>query len=422
MAKTDKEEILEYLATCPDGAQVITIANSVRKTTAIIAAILSQLYAEGSLSRPEMGVYAITDSGRARIGVPLVAPAVAGASNKAKASASSLPEEDPTDPMRESPSPDKSTLPPVLPSELDKFMQIGRTIGIKEDFNKIISESIFIGDAHDLSWVWKQLNSVFLRPDVTKRWFNLWSTIINQAVPPEIAKQASPPNSAEAQKAQEASPSKWTLVGDEILPDPEGEYTFSQARQMLLTKAITKVNPAMSGDKVSDIINAITPLLSGGQSPEASTNDKVLTMLLEHTLASKSNGENKPMGVTDIIQLITALDALKKTPESPKDGEKRRTAFEELSDSIELMSKMKGLFAPAASSNNGSGLMPYPVAGADGKVIGAIPLDQLFIIQDHNRKVAHEDDEFASKQDTSKTVRQFLGSLANAAQKFGERQ
>lgn len=415
MAKTDAEQILEFIVgQGTDDVEAKAISENLQKSLVLANAVLSPMVASELLERTQPGRYKITNKGRARIGLP-PENAIAGPQK---------PEIDPTEPMREAAAPETSTAAPALPSEYDKFIEIGRNLGLKDSFNKMIADTVFAGDSHDLKWVWQQLNSMYLRPDVTKRWFNVWTTVINQQPPPEIAKQTIPSNTAAGQNAIEtAPPQKWTIVGSDILPDPEGEYTWAQARQMLMAKSIAAANPGLGADKVSDIINAITPLLSNnGPSSEQQSNQAILTMLLEHTLKGGDNGQ-KPMSATELIELIKTVSELQAKPAANAGGEKK-SALQELMDSLSVLERFKSLFSPAnpAPNQNTANQLPIPIADKEGKVVGAVPLDTLFMIQDHNRKVEHENEEFSSKQETAKTIRKFLGSLANAAQNFAERE
>jgi hypothetical protein len=413
MAKTDKESILEFLAGQPDEkADGKDIAAAIGKTSTVTNATLSPMFQLGLLERTDPGVYKITDKGKQVIGLTPqpVSVAVAVAT-------------DPSDPMRDSNSLPTPANAPALPSEYDKFMEIGKTLGLKDDFNKLITETIFRGDSHNLSWVWNQLNSAYLRPDVTKRWFNIWSTTINQVAPPDIAKQTLPPSNTDAVKANEASPSKFSIIGDEIVPDPEGDYTFSQARQMLLTKAITKQNPSMSGDSVSSIIGAITPLLGGnGPTPEQEEHKTILATLLEHAL-SKTTPATPQNSLLDMVAALKAIEELKQMGKPAEGVSQPKNALEQLSESLAVMAKLKDLFTPPVSASSAATTqsITVPVTGADGQVVGAIPLSTLFEIQDHQRKVKREEEEFTSKQETGKVIRNFLGNLSSAAQNFSQR-
>jgi hypothetical protein len=413
MPKTDREQVLEFMVNSPlDEVEAKQISDVIKKNLVQVNATLSPMVQLGYLERTSPGNYRITDKGRASIGVG------------AAPGASSALEDDPSEPMRPESFIEDAEAPPSLPSEYDKFVDIGSTLGLKRDFNKIIADTVFTGDAHNLAWVWTTLQGMFLRPDVTKRWFNLWKTVVNQPVPPEIMKEISPAGSLESQRANEqVGTGKWTIINNEILPDPEGEYTFGQARQVLATNMIAKANPSLSGDSVSSIIAAITPLLGGNSGPSASDDIQktIVTTLLSHALEVKpvTPPTNPPMGPMEMIQLINAISELKKPPngvEPPK-----KSVFEDMRENMDFMRQMRELFSPPAQQSQGNGVS-IPISGMDGKVIGAVPIETLFTIQDHNRKVAKEDEEFASKQETSKTIRQFLGSLADATQKFSSRQ
>lgn len=399
--KPDREVILEFLAGRPDGAQLNEIAAAIGKSTGITSSVLTVLHGVGWVENPEKGIWRCTDSGLNRVGVRMKAPAAASEAGEIMKPGVKVEEVPATS----------------VPGEYEKFAQIGRSLGIKEDFLKVLSDHVFLGDVHDLNYVWDTLNGVYLRPDVTRRYFNIWSRVINQPIPAEIAAQIMPPTTQAAKEAEAKTPTKFTLIGDEIVPDPEGEFTFSQARQVLMTKAIQGAAPQLGGEKVSEIIGAISPFLQESRAARAEEireqgEQSVLATVVKSLIESKGGNAQQALTLADMLTVVDKIDEARRSAQAAiaAGNTRQPTGFEEVERIVNVIDKLKGLFG------SGSAASPVTVAikGVNGET-GAVPLETFFSIQDHQRKIRQEDEELEGKREMGKSIRGFLDKISRAA-------
>ncbi len=396
--KTDREKILEFLSDKPQGARAQDVANFLEKSLPTANAVLSPMVQLEYLERPEPGTFKITTKGLKSVGLDsiMAAPApsapITTAPPKTDSSGGKPPENPPT-----------AVATQTLPTEYDKFIEIGRSVGIQEPFLKVATDSLFLGDVHDLKHVWKSLSDLYLRSDITKRIFNLWATFVNQPVPAEIADmvKSEPTKTAQAAAGEIAS-KRFAVINDEIVADPEGDFTYSQARQYLMTKVMQ--NAGVPQDKVSDLIAALTPFISKPAEQGTNINDVLLAILSKPSPAAP-----QPMSVLDVVQLVKALEKPAPLPVQPV------SIADELSKTIALA---KSLIEMAGSNKSENKSVTIPIKGMEG----GLDLDTFFRISDHNRKIQQEEEASDSKKDTAKSVRSFVDRLGKAAEKFAEKE
>ena len=195
-----------------------------------------------------------------------------------------------------------------VPGAYEKFQAIGSSLGIKADFLKLVSDHVFLGDPYDLSYVWDALNGMYLRPDVTKRWFNLWQRQVNRPIPASIAHQVMPQSTEAGKDAEVKQPTRFTIVGDDIIADAEGEFTFSQARQVLMTRVIQNAAGGnVPADRVSDILTALEPYINKGKEGNKSE-DPITAVLLKYLLENKNGNGEKPNSLADIIMVLDKVN------------------------------------------------------------------------------------------------------------------
>lgn len=391
-----RKKIEEYLAEYPDGASFSSIMEITGKASSMVSYVLGQLAKENRVVSLEKGIWRLSGTV-----VPELKP----------------PQEE-LGKVMEAGTGKETTEEIKIPDAYDKFLQLCRTVGIKEDFAKSVTDHLFLGDVYDLNFVWDTLQGMFLRPDVTKRIFNFWSRIVNLPIPAGITAQIMPRATEAAKEAEAKLPTRFTLIGDEIVADPEGEFTFSQARQMLMTKAIQGAAPQLGGEKVSEIIGAISPFLQQQQTARAAEIEKqgetsVLATVVKSLIEQKGGNAQQPMTLSDIMSIVDKIDeARRATAAAIVSGNSRQpTALDELERMANVFNTLKGVFG---SSKEGTSPITIAVKGEDGTT-GAIPLETFFAIDDHKRKVRQEEEELDNKRETGKTMRGFLDKIAKAA-------
>ena len=390
----DKDKIYEILLENPDGIDLGDIAEQLGKTKPTASALLSRLVSEGkavNIDRSIWGAIANTPQ----------------SSGKSKAQ-----EHDPSSVMRE----EVQEPPPVipLPGEYEKFTQIGRSLGLREDFLKIAVDHVFQRNTNDLSKVWDALNGLYLRPDVTRRWFNIWADVINQPIPVGIVAQVMPGTTETAKDAESKLPTKFSIIGDELVPDPDGDFTFSQGRQLLMTKAVQGAVPGAGAEKISDIINVLTPFIESQRTAKveeiAQQGETSILAILVKSLIEQRGGGQQPLTLNDMLSVVDKIEEVRRSaaPRAPQPD-----AVSELERMASLFSTLKGVFG-----NNDNHQYMVPVKGANGEA-SAMPIEMFFKIEDHKRQVKREDEEFEGKQEMGKRIRSVLDSVAKAADKAG---
>lgn len=408
-----RDEVLSFLVQVPDGAELQSICKGLVKSADEVSPVLSALKGVNWVENPEKGLWKATNAGRAKMGLPALEGLVRG--EKAGE-------------VMESPVEVTPVHVTHVPGQYDKFLDIGRSVGIKEDFLKVMTDHLFLGDTDDIKYVSDTLEGMYLRPDVTKRLINIWSGVINKPIPPEIAKRMLPKDTTAAKEAEEKRPTRFSIIGDEITPDPDGEWTFNQARQNLMIKAALNAgaNAGVGAEKVSEIIAAITPFIEGQKTAKAEeiekqTEGSVLIKALEIINQNRGN-QQPPLTIADVLAITDKVNEARSTAAAAIAAgiPKRENAFEELERMVNVFDKMKGMFGGGSGNSGGASPVYISLEGVNGQK-GAISLDTFFKIQDHSRQVKREDEEAEQKKDTGKTIRGFFDGVSKAAQRFGER-
>ena len=398
----DKDKIKEILRTSPDGMTLGDVSSRLGKTSGITSTLLTRLKNDKQVDNPESGIWMLTEGGKSETSQITETP-----KPQEEAGSTMKPGADIEEPVDVS-----------VPGAYEKFVQICRSVGIKEDFLKSMTDHVFLGDVYNLNYVWETLNGMYLRPDVTKRIFNFWSRIIDKPIPSEITAQIMPSTTQAAKEAEVKAPTRFTLIGDELVPDPEGEFTFSQARQVMMARAVQGAAPQLGGEKVSDIIAAISPFMMQQQSARAEEIEKqgetsVLAVAIKALVESKNGGAQQPLSLNDVLGVVDKIEEVRRNTAAAytQRDVKQPNALDELERMANIFGAMKNMFG---SSNQGTSPVNIAIKGANGET-GAIPLETFFQIDDHKRKVVQEEEDLANKRETGKAIRGFLDKIARAA-------
>ena len=405
----DKEKICQYLKERPDGATFTNIVEEIQKSQSVTVYMLNTLQKEGKITKQDGVWYLATGSPTPPTGEKPPPP---------------QPAKETGSPMKDAAEPEVTTQEPV-PGAYEKFMTICRSVGIQENFLKAMTDHIFMGNIYDLTEVWDNLQGMYLRPDVTKRIFNFWSRVINQPIPDDIIPHVLPSKTESAKEAETKLPTRFTLVGDEIVPDPEGEFTFQQARQVLMTRAIQGAAPGTGSEKVSEIIAAISPFLESQRTARADEvkeqgEQSVLATVVKSLIENKGGNAQQPLTLADMLAVVDKIDEARRSAVAAVSAGmgKQTSGFDELERMINVFDKMKGMFG----SHNNGGTSPVTIAikGENGET-GAIPLETFFALEDHKRKVRQEDEELSDKRETGKSIRGFFDKISKAAANFASK-
>ncbi|MBA7516765.1 hypothetical protein ES705_08813 [subsurface metagenome] len=112
----------------------------------------------------------------------------------------------------------------VLPGAYEKFKQIGSELGVKEPLLGSYADYVFQLGGDNINKVYEGLHGLGLRHDIVQRWTRLYGGFLGQPLPQL------------GEAGNIAAVKKFSVVNDEIMPDEEGDYTFTQALRLLSTK------------------------------------------------------------------------------------------------------------------------------------------------------------------------------------------
>lgn len=209
MAK--QEEILAAIRSHPDGVDIATLATEFETKPFALTKGLSDLKKKGIITHID-GIYQVA-----------AAPVAATA---------------------EKPAVEK----PPLPSDYDQFLEIGESIGVSGEFLKSISDYVFRSDPYSIETVHEALRGLHLRPDTIARWVQMWAGALRKPVPSSIESQVAA--TAQARPA----PKRFSVVGENVVADPEGELSFYQALALLETKLAKQSQPQPGDSKIMELI------------------------------------------------------------------------------------------------------------------------------------------------------------------------
>lgn len=408
-----QEKILVYLSEHPDGAQFNGIVAMLGSTPSGTSNFLKSMSSIGHIKSQGEGLWEITDAGLEAI-------------NKEKKDTTVRAEgivREVGDVMVHT---DESEERKPLPGEYEKFQSICQSVGIRGDFIRTISDYMFTGTMHDLNYVWGALQGMALRPDVTRRLFNAWSHVINQPVPAEIAKQVIP-GIAEAEKASEKAEKekKYIVVGEEIIADPDGDFSFGQARSLVAMTVAGRVAPGTSQEKLSELIQVLEPIYAKREASEATLEVKkqettIVQAAIEALREKGGGGGNQFITFGDLTGFLDRVNqTMIVASETAKSGAgDKPSSLDELSRMALVFKTLKDVFAPSQSAAS-----PPPVyvnlPGQNGQQ-GGMPWQAYTDIEGWRFQRHKDEQEFADKRETASVAKDFMKEIGKAIGKIGE--
>lgn len=102
-----------------------------------------------------------------------------------------------SEPPEETP-PGEATDESLKTTEYQQFVQMGKITGVVPQalIEQVTTHIWRGGDFRDLTWVWKGLTEMGIRPDLAQRWFHSWRSFLHQAIPPELAASVGAPQAS----------------------------------------------------------------------------------------------------------------------------------------------------------------------------------------------------------------------------------
>jgi len=283
--------VLEALSSCTEPTRPADIAHMIGETPLNTGNALFRLGEGGFAEKPnkKKPLWVITDKGREILEDP---PAYWLTDVPEKESEKELP-----------PKPPAIT----IPSRTDTFKEIGEHLGIGTRGDIKLDAIMYYlqrtADMEDLNAIWNALTEMGVVSDVKKRWIKLYSqTLSDRKISEELSKKLESESedekvSGKAEKTEGPPIAKrFNVVNGQIIPDPEGEYTFAMAMQKAMVESGASSGQASEvaatfAKMSQDTLNTILPLLTREPPPQDNTMVQLLQQRLEQLADDKHKAE-----------------------------------------------------------------------------------------------------------------------------------
>lgn len=212
---------------------------------------------------------------------------------------------------------------------------------------------------------------------------------------------------------------RFTIIDNKPVPDPEGEYTFSQALKTCALEAGKRVG--VEGDKVSDILSAVQPFVikQEGAAKEAEEKKVETSIAVAAIDALKERSNVQPQQPLTMTDLITVLDKMNEIKSAQSGGPpQQHSVISELAELGSAVKVLQEVFGGGSKSEQAPVVVNFP--GSDGK--SGMPLD-TFMKWDEHRWERHKDEiKFQDSRENAKVMRDFVGKLGKAASRLAPKE
>ncbi len=243
----------------------------------------------------------------------------------------------------------------TVPSQSDLFKGIGEHLGVGARKGDVKLEAIMYyvqrtADLDNLTTVWNALTEMGVANDVKKRWIKLYAqTIPGKEIPEELREKLEAGQDTEKIKTESAEvapkPKRFSVVGDKIIGDPEGDLNFKESLQLLAQQRgvpAEAANPLatmveamkMGPEMATATLAALIPLITKEPPKQAGEGD-LLSKLDSLGLLKKPGEEGRDTQI-EVLKELDSLGLLKKTGEGEGSETIRalQTEVKELTDSL----------------------------------------------------------------------------------------
>lgn len=306
-----KLAILAVLAVTEELIRPGDVAEQIGSTALDTGNYLSDMAKSGLAEKPDKkkALYKITDRGREYLKNP---PEGSKEEQTLRAKAGGGVEQHTLTPATTTPE-------VVVPSQADLFRDIGERLHIgigrsgKQEGTPLDAVIYYVqrtANLDNLSSVWNALSEMGVASDVRKRWIKLYSqNLPGKEISAELKKKLEEGTEEEKVSTEKEVSSRvkfFNVIDGQIMPDPEGEYSFSQAVQKAMVEKGASSNQAAEMASTfarmnTDTINTLIPLIS--KESEGTSITQVL--LAQMSDLQKELREDKKSPETD--QQIQAL-------------------------------------------------------------------------------------------------------------------
>ncbi|MBA7664531.1 hypothetical protein ES703_72592 [subsurface metagenome] len=318
--KPRKLKVLEELSKFTEPVGAAEIAGIINESTRDVGKVLYDSGKGGLAQKPDekKSLWLITDKGKKYIENPPVLPAGPSGRPSTEPSAQSSAEELPEETVE------------TVPSQSDLFRSIGERLGIGTKKGDIRLDAIIYyvqrtANLDNLTSVWNALTEMGVASDVKKRWIKLYAqTIPGKEIPEELKEKLETGLETEKVRAETGEippkPKRFSVVGDQIVGDPEGDLNFKEALQLL---AQMKGVPSAQADPLAAMVEAMKlgpdmatatlttmiPLITK-EGKEQPTLVQTIQALRDAGIVGKEEG-----GILQTVQVLKELGMVGKTGE-----------------------------------------------------------------------------------------------------------
>jgi len=278
-----------------------------------------------------------------------------------------------------------------------------------------IAEHVFAGDAHDPQWVWQALNMTGLGLHIVRPWAQIWLARVDRLkdAPPWLQRvlappsQAAPGNEGGAAGGEETRPRKFSVAGTLIIPDPEGDYFFKEALQIVTLNMGLPVNP--KSENIADVITSIVNAV-GGAGKLSETEQLLIKNLIDR---AEGKGTERPNEVGLRLQAIEG----KLTP--PGGGGGPDQTLSQLQGLLNTFANVLGFsnvqeLATRLHGGGGDKGHTYSIGMLTDKNGNPISREDWLAIQEASHRWSREEKELDLKSQNTRMMRQVLMGLPKA--------
>lgn len=223
----------------------------------------------------------------------------------------------------------------TVPSQSDLFKGIGERLGVGARKGDVRLDAIIYyvqrtANLDNLSSVWNALTDMGVANDVKKRWIRLYAqNLPGKEIPEELKEKLE--IGMEGEKVSPETklgevppkPKRFSVVGSEIVGDPEGDLNFKEALQYVAQqKGVPpdQANPLaamveamkLGPEMATATLSALIPLMTPGAPQQDTTLSQILQTLRDIGAFGKEGG-----GILDTIKALKELGMVGK----PGEGE-----------------------------------------------------------------------------------------------------
>ena len=246
--------------------------------------------------------------------------------------------------------------PPTVPSQADLFRGICERLGVGTKKGDIRLDAIIYyvqrtADLDNLSSVWNALTEMGVANDVKKRLIKLYAqNLPSKEIPEELKEKLEGGLEPDKVKADTEGippkPKRFSVVGGEIIGDPEGDYSFKEALQYV---AQQKGVPSAQADPLAAMVEAMKlgpematatlttmiPLITKEPLKPDNTVSQTLQALKEAGVLGKQEGSTTQI---EMLDKLNQLGMLKKPGEGAEGSQTimaLQTEVKELRESLQ---------------------------------------------------------------------------------------